>query len=234
MYMSTMWTKEQSLQYFWRLVLKILVLEDNINLCNFIKNSLENEGYVVKSFYDGNEVVESLNEGFGCFILDINVPSIDGISILETIRVYYKDTPVIIISSNHDLEKIQASYEFGCDDYIKKPFLMYELIHKVNKLCQKDDAKIALIDGFIFDKKNRTLFDAKGLEVKLTRKELLFTELIIKNNSNITTFSQIEDFVWEGHPTTLTNIRGLVKRLRKKIPKDMITIVKGIGYKLKH
>jgi len=99
--------------------MKILVLEDNTTLCNFIKDSLNKEGYSVDTFNDGEEALEVLNNGYSCFILDINVPSIDGISILDTVRIFNKTTPVIIISANHELEKIQASYELGCDDYLK-------------------------------------------------------------------------------------------------------------------
>lgn len=71
--------------------MKILVLEDNENLCNFIKTSLEKEGYVIDTFYDGKDALEVLNNGYSCFILDINVASIDGISILKTIRMYSKN-----------------------------------------------------------------------------------------------------------------------------------------------
>jgi DNA-binding response OmpR family regulator len=211
--------------------MKILVLEDNITLSSFIKESLVNEGYSVDTFNDGEEALEVLNNGYSCFILDINVPSIDGISILDTVRVYSKNTPVIIISANHDLEKIQASYELGCDDYLKKPFLMYELIQKVKKLCDIKDKIINFTNGYLYDPKNRYMKNKEG-DVKLAKKEILFVELLCKSNTRIFTFEEIEDYVWEGEPTTLTNIRALVKRLRKKIPENTIIIIKGIGYKL--
>lgn len=211
--------------------MKILVLEDNEKLCNFIQNSLIKEGYSVDTFSDGEEALEVLNNGYACFILDINVPSLDGISILETIRIYNKTIPVIIMSANHELEKIQASYELGCDDYLKKPFLMYELIQKVKKLCDVKERIFDFTNGFIYDYENRHLKNEQG-DIKLAKKEILFLELLCKNNTRIFSFEEIEDYVWEGEPTTLTNIRALVKRLRKKIPENAITIVKGIGYKL--
>jgi DNA-binding response OmpR family regulator len=211
--------------------MKILVLEDNVTLCSFIKESLNKEGYSVDTFNDGEEALNVLNNGYSCFILDINVPSIDGISILDTVRIFNKTTPVIIISANHELEKIQASYELGCDDYLKKPFLMYELIQKVKKLCDTKDKMIDFTHGFIYDYKNRHMQNDE-VDVKLAKKEILFLELLCKSNTRIFTFEEIEDYVWEGEPTTLTNIRALVKRLRKKIPENTIVIVKGIGYKL--
>ena len=211
--------------------MKILVLEDNERLCKLIASALRKESYKVDTFYDGEEALDVLGNGYQCFILDINVPSIDGISILETIRMYHHDVPVIIISSNHELEKIQASYEVGCDDYIKKPFFMYELIQKVKKLCHQEKRKLDLCNGYVFDFVTHLLTGPEG-EVVLAKKEILFLELLSKDESRIVSFDEIEEYVWEGEPTTLINIRALVKRLRKKIPEDSIKIVKGLGYGL--
>ncbi|MGB5868181.1 MAG: response regulator transcription factor, partial [Arcobacteraceae bacterium] len=108
--------------------MKILVLEDNVRLSNVIKQALEQEGYKVDCFDDGDSALDALENGYTCFILDINVPNMDGISILEAIRLNHKNSPVIIMSSNHDLEKVKKSYELGCDDYLKKPFYIFELV----------------------------------------------------------------------------------------------------------
>jgi len=211
--------------------MKILVLEDNERLCKLIASALIKENCKVDIFFDGEEALEVLGNGYQCFILDINVPSLDGISILETIRMYHKDIPVIIISSNHELEKIQTSYEIGCDDYIKKPFFMYELIQKVKKLCHIDNHQIDLGENCIYDFSTNTLFTPDG-EVSLAKKEILFLELLSKDEHRLVSFDEIEEYVWEGEPTTLINIRALVKRLRKKIPENSIKIVKGLGYGL--
>ncbi|MGB6327798.1 MAG: response regulator transcription factor [Halarcobacter sp.] len=211
--------------------MKVLVLEDNERLCNLIKQALSKSGYMVDTTNDGAEALQMIANGYSCFILDINVPSMDGISILEAVRMYHKDVPAIIISSNHDLEKIQKSYEIGCDDYLKKPFFMYELIKKVQKLCQIKSPLLNLGDGFIFDY-NKHFLMKDGEEIKLAKKEILFLELLAKDIHRVFSFNEIEDFVWEGEETTLINVRALVKRLRKKIPEKSIKIVKGIGYSI--
>lgn len=211
--------------------MKILVLEDNERLSNLIALALEKEGYKVDVFDDGEEALEALSCGYQCFVLDINVPSIDGISILETIRMYHQDVPAIIISSNHELEKIQQSYEIGCDDYLKKPFFMYELVHKIKKLCQNDLKILDLGCGYSYDCVTSYLKNEEG-EVKLTKKEMLFLELLSQNLHHVFSFEEIEEYVWEGEETTLINIRALVKRLRKKLPSNVIEIVKGMGYSL--
>jgi len=211
--------------------MKILVLEDNERLCSLIQSALVKEGYRVDTFTDGEEAYDALANGYQCFILDINVPSLDGISILESIRMYYAKVPVVIISSNHDLEKVQESYEIGCDDYLKKPFHIFELIQKVKKLCNYAPKILDFGEGFHFHFVKRFLLQ-DNVEVKLAKKEILFLELLAKDVGRVFSFEEIEEYVWEGEPTTLNNIRALVKRIRKKVPEQAIQIVKGIGYSL--
>lgn len=211
--------------------MKILILEDNERLCNLMEQALIKNMYKVDKVDDGQKALEMITNGYGCFILDINVPNIDGITILEYIRIYANDVPVIIISSNHELEKIQKSYELGCNDYIKKPFFIYELIQKVQKLCKVKNEITDFGEGFLFDYTKQFLM--KGNEqIKLAKKEILFLELLVKDVNRIFSFDEIEDYVWEGEETNLMNVRALVKRLRKKIPANAIRIVKGIGYSI--
>ncbi len=211
--------------------MKILVLEDNLRLSNVIKKALKQESYKVDCFYDGNDALNALENGYSCFILDINVPNLDGISILEYIRLNHPSTPVIIISSNHDLKKIQKSYETGCDDYLKKPFFMYELIQKVQKLCSTESYILDLGEGFIFNYQKKYLMK-NDEEIKLAKKELLLLELLAKDIHRTFSFEEIEEYVWEGDPSSLTNIRALIKRVRSKIPEKSIKIIKGVGYSI--
>ncbi len=211
--------------------MKILVLEDNERLLNLIKSSLEKESYNVDTFIDGQEALESLENGYSCFILDINVPNIDGISLLELLRVNHKDIPVIIISSNHDFEKIQKSYDLGCDDYIKKPFYIFELVQKVKKLCRVEKMFLQFNENLKYDFKNRIMYK-NNEEIELTKKEILFLEMFSKNLHHIANYEEIYEYVWEGEDTNLTNIRAMIKRLRKKLFNEAILSVKGLGYSL--
>jgi DNA-binding response OmpR family regulator len=212
---------------------KILVLEDNERLANLIKITLDQEGFKADVFYDGEEALNAINNGYHCYVLDINVPSVNGISILDMIRLYHKNVPVIIISSNHELENIQKAYEVGADDYLKKPFFNYELVQKIKKLCRlQTTSVINLINGYIFNCENSRLYDDKGGEISLAKKEILFFELFVKNRQRIVTFSEMEEYIWEGEGTSILNIHALIKRLRKKLPENTIKIVKEIGYAL--
>lgn len=211
--------------------MKILVLEDNERLLNLIKTALEKESYSVDCFTDGDDALNALENGYNCFIFDINVPNIDGISLLELLRMNHPKIPAIIISSNHDLEKIEQSYAYGCDDYLKKPFYIFELIQKVKKLCVSEKQYLQFDELYKYDFLNHVLYKGQE-EIELTKKEILFLELFCKNLHHVASYEEIEEYVWEGEPTTLINIRSLIKRLRKKIPYESVVIIKGLGYSL--
>ena len=137
--------------------MKILLLEDNNKLNETITKRLKIKNYNVISFTDGSDAYENITEGFSCFILDINVPNIDGINILKKIREYYKIVPVIIISASVELDMIKQSYDFGCNDYLKKPFFIDELEIKIEKLCNIKDDKIYFDVNSYFDFKSANI-----------------------------------------------------------------------------
>lgn len=212
--------------------MKILVLEDNKRLSSLILEAFGQKGYHVDLFEDGKEAIEAIDNGYDCFILDINVPGIDGLSLLEEIRSMDSKTPAIIISANIELESIQDAYKKGCDEYLKKPFYMYELETKLERLCSHDKV-LKLKEGYVFDTSQEKLFDETYQEVKLAKKELLLLLLFAKNDGKVVSFEQIEQYVWEGELTIHDNIRALIKRIRKKLPKNSIISQGGIGYSLK-
>lgn len=168
--------------------------------------------------FDGEKALDALNHGYHCFILDINVPSIDGLSILETVRLYHKNIPAIIISSNHELEKIQASYEIGCDDYLKT-FFHLRTHTKSEKLCQQPSQTLSLWSGFSYDYINHRLFDSSGEEIKLAKKEILFLDLFIKDRHRVISFNELEEYVWEGEDTSCHEYASAHQTLTQKAPR---------------
>jgi len=215
--------------------MKILLLEDNERLCRVIKSALEKEGYTVDVFMDGEEALEVLNHGYHCFILDINVPSLDGISILETLRIYHKDIPAIIMSSNHELEKIQASYEIGCVDYLKKPFHLKELGLRIDKIKKEYAIKtlqhVILSQKYVFSKEEQMLFYNNTVQV-LTKKQLQILTLLSENIGIIVDFEKFRSFVWNDEPIDNATIRAEISRFRKLLKEDFIINLKGVGYKI--
>ncbi|MGB0990730.1 DNA-binding response regulator [Arcobacter sp. F155] len=209
--------------------MKILLLEDNKKLNATIKKRLELKGYKVFSYIDGQEALNNIDEGFSCFILDINVPNIDGINILKKIRSYYSEVPIIIISATVELDMIKEAYDFGCNDYLKKPFFIDELEIKVEKLCQVKDEKEHFDENSYFDYKSSTLC-IDNEEQRLTKKERLLMNLFLTKKNQVLTYSAIESYVWEGSFASIESIRSLVRRLRKVVKKDYIHTVVDTGY----
>jgi len=213
--------------------MKILVLEDNKRLSNLIVEALTQKNYRVDLYDNGKKALEVIDNGYDCFVLDINVPGVDGLTLLKEIRSMNKDTPSIIISANVDLETIQDAYVKGCDEYLKKPFYMYELETKLDKLCKIKDNIINFEENYTYDMVKEKLFDGSDEEIKISKKEIFLLNLFATNKDKIVTFEHIEQYVWEGDLTTNENIRALIKRVRKKLPLNSILSQGGMGYKLK-
>ncbi|MCP4970098.1 MAG: response regulator transcription factor [Arcobacter sp.] len=209
--------------------MKILLLEDNQTLNETIQLKFKQNGHDIYSYIDGQEAYDSVNNGFSCFILDINVPNVDGIKILKKIRKYYDEVPVIIISATVELDIIRQAYDFGCNDYLKKPFFIDELEIKVNKLCKINENKITFDKNYSFDFNERLLVVEKEM-LTLTQKESLFLNLLLINKNKIVSYETIQNYVWEGEFASLDAIRTVVKRLRKKLVKKFIKAYSNKGY----
>ena len=213
--------------------MKILLLEDNQKLNKTITKRLKLKDYNVVSFLDGAEAYEKITDGFSCFILDINVPNIDGIKILKKIREYYEIVPVIIISASVELDVIKQSYDFGCNDYLKKPFFIDELEIKIEKLCNIKDEKIYFDTNSYFDFKSAIIL-IDNEEIRLTKKEKLLINLFLSKKNQVITYSTIENYVWEGSFVSLESIRSLIRRVRKILNKEYIQTVVDTGYIFKN
>ena len=209
--------------------MKILLLEDNKKLNETITKRLKMKGYNLLSFTDGALAFDAITEGFSCFVLDINVPNIDGIKILKKIREYYKTLPVIIISASVELDVIKQAYDLGCNDFLKKPFFIDELEIKIEKLCKIQNDEICFDENCYFDFKS-SVIKMKDKEIRLTKKEKLLMNLFLTKKNQVISYESIESYVWEGNFASLESIRSLIRRLRKVIDKDYIQTVVDTGY----
>ena len=209
--------------------MKILLLEDNQTLNETIKLKFEMKGHKVQSYINGQDALDNITEGFSCFILDINVPNVDGIKILKRIREYYDEVPVIIISATVELDIIKESYDFGCNDYLKKPFFIDELEIKVEKLCKIPNKEIYFDENCYFNFSDSILVFNKEQQA-LTNKENLLINLFLIKKNELVTYENIQNYVWEGEYASLDAIRTLIRRLRKKLPKSYIKASSNSGY----
>jgi two-component system alkaline phosphatase synthesis response regulator PhoP len=224
----------------------ILLVEDEENLQEALKLNLEMEGYEVSSAFDGPSALKSLqNEYFDLVILDIMLPEIDGITVLETLRLQHSVLPVLILSAKSSSSDKVLGLKKGADDYLTKPFNLEELLLRVKKLIDKnkqlqDKETIGISYGF---GKNNIDFKAleatnyKGDKIELSKKEAMLLKLLIENKNEVVTREKILQAVWgyNVYPTTRT-IDNFILSFRKYFEEDSrkpkhFHSVRGMGYK---
>lgn len=209
---------------------KIFLLEDDYSLNETIKLMLDKIGFTVDSFYNGEKAFDNIIDEYALYILDINVPNIDGLTILEKIKSVNPNAKVIIISANIDIDKITEAYEKDCDDYIKKPFDLQEFRLKIRKITNKFE--IEKIDNLSFCMREKVLSDG-DTEILLTKLEKKLLFLLLNNRGKQISHNQIEEFLYDGVAKTSVAIRTLIKRLRQKLPEDTILNILDEGYYIK-
>ena len=199
--------------------MKILLLEDDIALNKSINDALTYSGYDVDTFFDGNDVIESLDTLYDLYIMDINVPNVSGLELLNLIHNQNSQVKIIMISSNTDITIIKNAYNLGCVDYLKKPFHLEELRIKIQMLFSNSDAKLQEIK--------------LKPDSSLSKKEKRFLQLLVENKNSTITYQMIDEFVYEDKTMSIDGLRALVKRLRIKLEDDIIKNVLDEGYILK-
>lgn len=218
--------------------MKIFLLEDDVALNRVIKTLLEQQGYLVESFLDGYVALDKvLHSSYDIYILDINVPGFDGHQMLEFIRKQHQTLPVIIISAFSDIENIKKAYDLGCNDYLKKPFTIEELLVRIHYLIKQvypantSSDTVVLGNGFSYDVVKQQLMKSHH-EIMLTQKEKLLLELLIQSLNQTVTFQQIHEYVWDGKEVESVSMRAMVSKLQQKLSPGMMVNVRGVGYKL--
>ena len=211
--------------------MKIFLLEDDYSLNEAIKEIIQLENHIVDNFYDGDVAFNNISNDYDLYILDINIPNMNGLEVLKNIKNKNPKTKVLIISANINIDLIREAYILGCDDYIKKPFDLEELIFKINRY-EKKNKLIYLDKNIAFNLLNKELIIDGGI-FELTKNERNFLFLLVENLGKKVSYEQIENFVYQGESKSSDAIRSLIKRVRKKIPKEVIFNSLDEGYFIK-
>lgn len=213
-------------------MMKVLLLEDNVDLNNAIAELLTKKRFLVTQFFNGKEALERVEEGYGLFVLDINVPRVSGVDVLKKVRDFSRELPVILISADTRIDTILRGYASGASEFLKKPFDIRELDIKLDQLLSRHEQIIELYEGVTYDSVKRVLF-INNEPIKLTKKERLFLHLLAENKDMTVEHKFIQEFVWgKNDEKNGCSVRSLVKRLRKKLPEDLVKNISGIGYKI--
>lgn len=218
---------------------KILVVDDDKNICEVIKMYLDNSGYNVKVANDGREAQEAFsNYKPDLVLLDVMLPYIDGIDVLKWIRKD-SETPVIMITAKGETFDKVLGLELGADDYIVKPFEPKELMARVKAVLRRytsegDSREALTFDNLVIDINSYNV-KYNGQEVKMPPKEFELLHFLASNKNRVFTREQLLCEVWGyDYPGDSRTVDVHVKRLREKIAGGdnwQIETVWGVGYK---
>lgn len=216
--------------------MNILLIEDDLTLNELITDYLKLNGNSVVSLEDGMNAIDTIDKtNFDLYIIDINIPHINGLEIVKYIRQKDISTPIIMITASMELENFKTAYKNGCDDYIKKPFYLEELKIRIDKLLSKKsngNSLIKISDTITYDTEYEEL-SVRGEVKRLRKKERLLLNILLKNVNKLVSNEIIENYVWENEIKELYPLRQLVNDLRKHFDngEKFIFAERGMGYK---
>ena len=222
--------------------MRILVIEDEKKIADFIKRGLKEEGYAVDMADDGeNGFFLATTNDYDLILLDLMLPKLDGITICKKVREEKISTPIIMLTAKDALKDKVIGLNAGADDYLTKPFAFEELLARIRAILRKQSeqsqqAKLQVAD-LSLDLSTYKVTRA-GKEIELTSKEYALLEYLMRNAGKIVTRTMISEHVWDIHFDTFTNVIDVyINYLRNKIDagskKKLIQTVRGRGYMLK-
>ena len=221
--------------------MKILVVEDEPKTGDYLKQGLEEAGFVVDLTRNGEDGLHfALTEAYDLLILDVMLPGLDGWQVLQRLRQAGRETSVLFLTARDDVDDRVKGLELGADDYLVKPFAFSELLARVRTLLRRgtrskeaDSIKVADLE---LDLMRRRVLRA-GRRIDLTSKEFALLELLLRRQGEVLPRSLIASQVWDMNFDSDTNvIEVAIRRLRAKVDDDfepkLIHTVRGMGYVL--
>ncbi|RYY43370.1 MAG: response regulator transcription factor [Sphingomonadales bacterium] len=216
--------------------MRLLIVEDEPTLGQQLKNALEGAGYAVDLATDGEEGhYLGSNEQYDAVILDLGLPEIDGLTVLDRWRKEGKTTPVLVLTARDSWSDKVAGLDAGADDYVAKPFQTEELIARLRALIRRasGNASAELIAGDIrLDTRSGKVTKA-GEPVKLTAQEYKLLSYLLHHKGKVVSRTELIDHIYDQDFDRDSNtIEVFVTRIRKKLGADTITTIRGLGYSL--
>ena len=219
--------------------MKILIIEDDIKIINFLKKGLEEECYTVDSATNGDEglYLASVNE-YDLILLDVMLPIKDGMEVCKSLRASNIQTPIIMLTAKDSIEDKIKGLDIGANDYLAKPFSFAELLARIRvqlRTQNNTQTKISIAD-LELDLLNKTATRANE-NIVLTAKEFALLEYLIKNRDRVLSETVINSALSSFEDSNMSNIVNVyIYRLRNKIDKNfdnkLIKTIRGIGFKI--
>jgi two-component system copper resistance phosphate regulon response regulator CusR len=220
--------------------MRILIAEDDAPLASFVKKGLEAEHYAVDISADGEQARATADEfDYDLVVLDLNLPRLDGISILRTVRTHKPSMPVLVLTARSRIEDRVQCLDLGADDYLVKPFSFSELSARIRALLRRSHLpveSVLAVEDLKLDRVERRV-ERAGRRIELTSKEFALLEYLMRNAGRRITRAMIIEHVWNLSFDTCTNVVDVyVNYLRRKVDdgfaKRLIHTVRGVGYEL--
>jgi DNA-binding response OmpR family regulator len=216
--------------------LNVAIIEDDIQLNLVLSEYFTLKDFKTISIHDGMEAIEFIENAtpntIELYIIDINLPSYNGLDIVKFIRKIDIKTPIIIITASLEIQNLTDAFDFGCSEYIKKPFHIKELEVRINKLFNNESKMINFSEDFSYDEENK-IFIYKEEIIDLRFKEQRLVEILLQNANKLVPTDIIYDYVWEGEVREVYPLRQLLADIRKKLPMEIITTKVKQGYIIK-
>jgi DNA-binding response OmpR family regulator len=220
--------------------MKILVVEDELKVANFLKKGLEQSGYHVDLASDGEEGLNLFRNGeYDLVLLDLMLPKISGWDLIPQIRKSKPALPIIALTARVAVEDRVQGLNLGCDDYLAKPFSFAELLARIQAQLRRGAAlgttELKAAD-LVLDPLKRKVVRA-GKSIDLSNKEFALLEYLLRNKDQIVTRKMIVENVWDASFDNFTNVVDVyINYLRNKIDRGyeprLIHTVRGVGYSL--
>ena len=221
--------------------MRILVVEDEVNLNDIIVKKLKLEHYGVDSCFDGKEALDYIfSAEYDVILLDIMLPKLDGFEVLKKIRNKNIKTPVLLLTARDGIEDRVQGLDFGADDYLVKPFAFDELLARIRVLLRRNTdnaSNIFTLSNLTVNCNSHEVF-RDNTSIKLSTREFTILEYMIRNKEKVLSREKIEQHIWDYNYEGGTNVVDVyIRYLRKKIDDNfspkLIHTIRGIGYILK-
>lgn len=214
--------------------MRILLVEDDIPLARELKTSLKNQGHAVDHVERGKDALSAaVVQDCNLVVLDLGLPDIDGLDVLKQLKHRYKDLPVLILTARDGVESKVQGLDLGADDYLAKPFSSDELFARIRVIERKlgtANSAIITIANVSLDTRANSLSINNEL-VALSRRELMIAKALMEGQGRIQSKNSLESKLYEwGDEISSNTIEVHISNLRKKLPKDFINTVRGVGY----
>ncbi len=214
--------------------MRILLVEDDKPLANGLKQSLHRKNYTVDLVDTGQYAIDAIKTNdFDLVILDLGLPDMDGLAVLSKIKHEKENLPVLVLTARDGIENKVIGLDRGAEDYLAKPFNIDELLARIRVIERRQStssSSVITIANVSLDNSAHIL-SIDNYEVALPRKEFMIAKALMENAGRIQSKTQLESKLYEwGEEISSNAIEVHMHNLRKKLPKDFVQTVRGIGY----